>query len=298
VNLPSYSADFTAINDEAIRHDVARTESFGYASTLLATEVAITPEENARITALAREVTSPDFGLFFHAAFNTLEENIAAMRLAEKAGADRVLLSFPTAFWPTSEDEIFEYTKAFCEATDLAVMIFPIPLWQFERVHPAGMQVSLIRRMLDALPNVVAIKYSTDRPDYIRLTELAGHKIHVSNPSEEEWLDNIIELNWKLYLCSTPPFLLQTKNDQRMNEYTRLAFAGDHAAARQVRDSLEPVRQAFKASKPKGKPQAHAKCWQELLGQHGGLVRRPLLQLTDAERAQVATAFAQSGLKR
>ena len=48
------------------------------------------------------------------------------------------------------------------------------------------------------LPSVVAIKYSTDRPDYIRLTELAGHKIHVSNPSEEEWLDNIIELNWKL----------------------------------------------------------------------------------------------------
>jgi hypothetical protein len=27
-------------------------------------------------------------------------------------------------------------------------------------------------------------------------------------------------------------------------------------------------------------------------------VRRPLLQLTDAERANVATAFAQSGLKR
>jgi len=27
-------------------------------------------------------------------------------------------------------------------------------------------------------------------------------------------------------------------------------------------------------------------------------VRRPLLQLTDAERAQVATSFAQSGLKR
>jgi 4-hydroxy-tetrahydrodipicolinate synthase len=47
VNLPSYSADFTAINDEAIRHDVARTESFGYASTLLATEVAITPRERA-----------------------------------------------------------------------------------------------------------------------------------------------------------------------------------------------------------------------------------------------------------
>ena len=25
--------------------------------------------------------------------------------------------------------------------------------------------------------------------------------------SEEEWLDNIVDLGWRLYLCSTPPFL-------------------------------------------------------------------------------------------
>jgi 4-hydroxy-tetrahydrodipicolinate synthase len=194
-------------------------------------------------------------------------------------------------FGADTDETIFEYYRYLSEQVNLGMAMWNHPDCGYT------MSPELCNRIAD-LPNVVAIKYSTDRPDYIRLTELAGHKIHVSNPSEEEWLDNIIELNWKLYLCSTPPFLLQTKNDQRMNEYTRLAFAGEHAAARQVRDSLEPVRQAFKASKPKGKPQAHAKCWQEHLGQHGGQVRRPLLQLTDAERAQVATAFAQSGLKR
>jgi 4-hydroxy-tetrahydrodipicolinate synthase len=147
------------------------------------------------------------------------------------------------------------------------------------------------------LPNVVAIKYSTDRARYKRLTDMVGDKIHVSNPDEPDWLDNIIELGWKLYLCSTPPFLLQSKVDQRMNEYTQLAFAGKFEEARQVRDSLNPVRDAIKHSKPKGKPQAHGKYWQELLGQHGGPVRRPLLQLTEAEREATRQAFAQCGLR-
>jgi 4-hydroxy-tetrahydrodipicolinate synthase len=147
------------------------------------------------------------------------------------------------------------------------------------------------------LPNIVAIKYSVDRARYTRLTELAGDKILVSTASEEEWLDNIIDLNWRLYLCSTPPFLLQTAVDQRINEYTRLAFAGQHAEARALRDSLEPARAAFRAARPSGTPQAYTKYWMELLGQVGGPVRRPLLNLSDAEKAATREAFARSGLK-
>ena len=147
------------------------------------------------------------------------------------------------------------------------------------------------------LPNIVAIKYSVDRALYKRLTEMAGDKIIVSTASEEEWLDNVIELGWRLYLCSTPPFLLQTAVDQRINGYTQLAFDGKHAEARAMRDSLNPARQAFKQSRPKGKPQAHSKYWMELLGQTGGPVRRPLLQLTEAEKQATREALARSGLR-
>jgi 4-hydroxy-tetrahydrodipicolinate synthase len=82
-----------------------------------------------------------------------------------------------------------------------------------------------------------------------------------------------------------------------MNEYTRLAFEGDFKGAKRVSDSLEHVRKAFKQSKPKGKPQAHAKYWQELLGQRGGNVRRPLLQLTREEKEIIKAAFDNCGLK-
>ena len=79
------------------------------------------------------------------------------------------------------------------------------------------------------LPNIVAIKYSVPREMYARLTRLAGDKLIVSTASEEEWFDNIVELGWRLYLCSSPPYLFQTKADRRMREYTDLAFAGEVA---------------------------------------------------------------------
>jgi 4-hydroxy-tetrahydrodipicolinate synthase len=212
-------------------------------------------------------------------------------RHSRHVGADYVIVHSPVLHFGADTDEtIYEYYRYLSEQLDIG-----IAMWN----HPdCGyvMSPELCARIAE-LPNIVAIKYSTDRARYTRLTELVGDKIHVSNPDEPEWLDNIIELGWKLYLCSTPPYMLQTQADQRMNEYTRLAFAGEHEQARKVRDSLEPVRQAIRASKPKGKPQAHAKAWQNLLGQQGGQVRRPLINLTEAELAATRQAFEGCGLR-
>ncbi len=83
-----------------------------------------------------------------------------------------------------------------------------------------------------------------------------------------------------------------------MRDYTDLAMRGETARARAVRDSLDPVRAAFKRSRPGGKPQAHAKYWQDLLGQTGGEVRRPMLQLTDSEKAATRAAFEACGLSQ
>ena len=57
--------------------------------------------------------------------------------------------------------------------------------------------------------------------------KIQGDKLIVSSASEAEWLDNIIELGWKVYLCSAPPLLYQTAGDRRIREYSDLAWAGD-----------------------------------------------------------------------
>lgn len=82
-----------------------------------------------------------------------------------------------------------------------------------------------------------------------------------------------------------------------MHDYTEAAFAGRIDEARRLSASLDPVRAALKGTRPAEKPHAHQKYWQELLGQAGGPVRRPLLDLSEQERAATRAAFESCGLK-
>ena len=82
-----------------------------------------------------------------------------------------------------------------------------------------------------------------------------------------------------------------------MREYTDLAFAGEVGArqggARQPQSGARGVPQARGRRR---NPHAHSKYWQELLGQVGGAVRRPLLELTEAEKDATRRAFETCGL--
>jgi len=210
---------------------------------------------------------------------------------AEECGADFIVVHAPVLHFLHERDEtLVEYYRHISERTRLG-----IALWS----HPDSgylMNPDLCLRLAE-IPSVVAIKYSVPREMYAELSRRAGDTLLVSTASEEEWLDNILELGWRLYLCSSPPALLQTAVDTRMREYTDLAFAARAAEARWVFDSRAPVQQAIRATKPGGKPPAHTKYWMELLGQAGGPVRRPMLNLTEAERAATRAAFASCGLK-
>jgi len=247
-------------------------------------------DERKRTFELAVEEADGRCGVITSCSDTNLDVVLDLARHSEAIGADYIVVHSPVLhFAHDTEATVYEYYRYISEQTNVG-----IALWN----HPdCGylMSPELCARIAE-LPNIVAIKYSVDRAMYKRLTEIAGDKILVSTASEEEWLDNIIELGWQLYLCSTPPFLLQTAVDQRINEYTQLAFAGKHAEARAVRDSLNPARQAFKDARPRGTPQAYTKYWMELLGQVGGPVRRPLLGLTEQEKALTREAFARSGL--
>jgi 4-hydroxy-tetrahydrodipicolinate synthase len=210
---------------------------------------------------------------------------------AEAIGADYIVVHAPVLHFFKSQDEtLYEYYRYISEKVNIG-----IAMWS----HPDSgylMTPETCARLAE-LPNIVAIKYSVPRDMYVKLTHMVGDKMIVSTASEAEWFDNIVELGWKLYLCSNPPYLMQTARDLRMREYTDLAFRGEIAKARVIRDSLEPVRRALRDTRPPEKPNAHAKYWQDLLGQAGGPVRRPLLGLTEEEKKITAAAFKNCGIK-
>ena len=253
-------------------------------------------EERKRIMEIAveeaqRDVTGKRAGTILSCSDQNMDVVLNLAKYAQGLGADYIVVHAPILHFTTNQDEtLLEYYTYIAEQVEIG-----IAMWS----HPDSgylMSPDLCNRIAD-LPNIVAIKYSVPREMYSELTRLAGDKLIVSTASEDEWFDNIVELGWRLYLCSPPPYLLQTAADKRMRAYTDLAFAGEIAKAKEVRDSLNPVREAFRSTKPGGKPPAHGKYWQELLGQVGGPVRRPMLNLTEEEKAFTKAAFENCGLE-
>jgi 4-hydroxy-tetrahydrodipicolinate synthase len=248
------------------------------------------PERKRSIEIVVDEV-GKQAGVIASCSDQNMDIVIELAQHAQAVGAPYIVVHAPVLHFLQKQDEtLYQYYKTISEKVDIG-----IAMWSHE---DSGylMSPELCARIAE-LPNIVAIKYSVPREMYVKLTRLVGDKIAVSTASEEEWLDNIVELGWRLYLCSSPPYLFQTKLDRRMREYTDLAFAGEVAKARAVRDSLDPVRQAFKRTRPAEKPPSHSKYWQELLGQVGGPVRPPMLDLNEAEKTATRRAFESCGLK-
>lgn len=251
---------------------------------------AMSVDERKRLFDLAVSAADGRAQTIMSCSDQNMDVVIDLARHAQASGADYIVVHAPMLHFFKAQDEtLLRYYQTIAAKVDIG-----IALWS----HPDSgylMSPALCNRLAD-LETVVAIKYSVPRPMYADLSRLAGDRMIVSTASEEEWLDNILELNWRLYLCSSPPYLLQTARDRRMRAYTDLAFAGRAAEARALRDSLDPVRAALRDTRPAEKPQAHQKYWQDLLGQTGGHVRAPLLPLTDDEKRATRAAFETCGL--
>ena len=294
--LTPFTPGSLAIDEPAVRSNFRHwIEDLGIEGFFVAGKqgefFSMTLEERKRIFEITLEETQGKAGSIMSCSDQNMETVIELAKHAEKIGATSIVVHAPVLHFTHRQDEtLYQYYKTISEEVGLA-----IALWS----HPDSgylMSPELCARIAE-LPNIVAIKYSVPREMYVRLTEMAGDKIIVSTSSEEEWFDNIVELDWRLYLCSSPPYLLQTKVDRRMRDYTDLAFAGKVAEAKVIRDSLDPVRKALSSTRPPEKPHAHPKYWQELLGQAGGPVRRPMLDLTEAEKARTRAAFEACGLQ-
>lgn len=290
-----FREDFS-FDEEGLRRNIRHwIDDLGIAGVFIAGKqgefFSMSMEERKRNFEIAMEETCGRAGAILSCSDQNFDNVVELARHAEAVGADYIVVHAPILHFITDRDDtVYNYYKELCDRVDIG-----IAMWS----HPDSgylMSPQLCARAAE-LPNVVAIKYSAPRPMYAELTRLAGDRLIVSTASEAEWFDNIVELGWRLYLCSSPPYLLQTRNDRRMHEYTELAFRGEVDEARRVRDSLNPVREALETTRPGGKPQAHQKYWQELLGQVGGPARPPLLQLTEQEKERTKAAFETCGLK-
>lgn len=298
VVIPSFTQDLRDISEKGIRHDVNRVVELGFTGTLLVGELNITPDEYQRFTEIAADEAQGRLSLIFHASFNTLEENIAAARRAHAAGARLALLSYPSCFYPTSLQDIFDYTKAFCDATDLGVILFPMTHWGFERLHSASIPVDMLVALTDACPNVVSVKAEGGFPSiagFAHVWNRLAERVLVTMPIIQEAiaLANLVPLrviatsNTEYYGDTAPRMLALAqagKSDEAMDLLWQIAPAW------RANGGVAPVPHAHSVNRAAWKYQA----W--LAGFNGGPVRTPSNRLHGNEMRAFRKALVDSDL--
>jgi 4-hydroxy-tetrahydrodipicolinate synthase len=300
VVIPSYTLDLKRLNEKGIRHDIRKEIEYGFWGTLLVAEVAITLPEYRQFFQWAHDEAGGRLVLIHHALFNTLEENIEAVKIAEEEGAELVLLGYPTNFYATTTQQIYDYTKAFCDATRLGVILFPVPHWGFERVHPAGMDPELIKRMVADIPNIVCIKAESGMPTpagFVQTWRNHAHEVLVTCPVEADALPfaGLVPLqfmgtsNYEFY-GGMIPRMFNLVRDGKFDEMMKLYW------------QIHPARTAYRsiAATYMGAGVIHRMVWKYqawLQGFNGGPLRQPTMKIRDVHMRQLREALKRCGLE-
>lgn len=297
---PCFSGDLKRLNEKGIRHDVRLEMELGFAGTLLVSEVNVTVQEYGQFFEWANDEAKGRLLLIHHASFNDLEENIAAVRQAERHGGELILLSYPANMYAETPQDIYDYTKAFCDATSLAVMLFPVPLWGFDRVHEADIEVKLLRKIIDDCPNVAAIKAEGGMPSFMHWVEchrLFGREVVVSNPLEKDMipLAQLAPVRFSAtsnteYFGPIIPRIFKLLQEGSFDEASRLYWQTNPARRANAASSAYMTQTLF----------IHRMMWKYegwLNGFNGGPLRRPTMRLNDAMMKMLRSALVQSGIK-
>ncbi|SCW94405.1 4-hydroxy-tetrahydrodipicolinate synthase [Sphingobium faniae] len=298
VTLPTMTSDFKRLNERAIRHDVELAIEQGFTGSLACSEVANSLEDYRQLCELMVDQARGRLMTVHHAVFNTLEDNIEALRIAEEAGAELVLLGYPPYFYPQSLEEVCTYTKAFCDATKLAVMLFPIPTWGFQRLDPADMPIALIRRLIDECPNIVAIKAEGGMPYIMSSVEVhqAFHKeVVISFPVEYDMvpLAQLIPVPYcgTNYSSYFGPWLPRVH---------ALLQAGRYAEATAEWYKADPARKAAQAAPMSASGLINRMLWKYqgwLQGYNGGPLRHPTARIYAKDMTALRRGLELSGLE-
>jgi 4-hydroxy-tetrahydrodipicolinate synthase len=302
VIIPSFTNDLRGINEAAVRHDVRKQVEHGFTGALLVSEVTITQPEYREFCEIAADEAAGRQLFVHHSSWSDYETAVTGLRIAEETGAELVLLSYPPNFYPLTENDLYDYTRAICDATSLGVMLFPVGLWGFsDRIHPSDIPVAVIRRLIDDCPNVVAIKAEGGYPSTFMGTVEAwrrfGEEVVISCPIEGHLIP----------LAQLMPIQVSATSDtEYYGPMIPRIFAhlevGEFDVATELFWQAHPARKAKDALGPElhGTGFLNRQAWKFqawLQGYNGGPLRAPTLRIHDRQMNALRAGLKKSGLE-
>lgn len=299
VTLPSFSADFSALNAAGIAHDVHRAADLGFWGTLIASECGTTVEEYIEFLELAADAAPRDFRLVAHLSFDTVEQSLRVAGVAEQLGVEAGLLSYPPSFVPASAQDIVDHTAHVAERTDLALVLFGVMTWGFKALHPSGFPPLALQQMAQ-LETVAAVKFEAGGSAMITAFADAHRRCSpyaiVENPMEQQ-VPGLMAAYDDIRWVGTSGY--EAFGD-RVPRVIDAVLDGDWDAAMELFWSYQPAREAKGAFHATfgGANLIHRVGWKYLgwlQGFNGGLLRMPQMRLTRGQMKGLRAGLAASG---
>ncbi len=298
VTMPSFTEDFSGLNEAAIAHDVQLAAEHGYWGTLVASESGTTLDEYKRFLEVAAEAAPGDFRIVAHLSFSTVEESLQAAEVAEGIGAEAALLAYPPSFRPRSSADIVEHTKYVADRTDLALILFGVPTWGFKALHPAGFPMDALEEMA-RLETAAALKYEGGGGAVFSALDEVYHRC-----SDQVLVYHPYELHIPALVRNYGTRWMGTSGYESLRDrpvkVLEAAGGGDFDKAMEIFWSCQPAREAkgaFHATFP-GANLIHRVGWKYLAWMHGyngGLLRMPQMRLNPGQMKSLRAGLEASG---
>ena len=299
--MPTFTGDLAELNETAIRHDVDHEKRLGMKGILVVAEGGTTAAEYRRLLDICLAEAGDDLITIAQLSAPTFAGMLDTLAYAQAAGVDLVLPSYPLTYHPRSMDDIAEDTRRIIDATTLGVILFAIDQWNFARLHPAAFPVSLLERLVDACPNLAAIKNEVGLPyagGLADVFEKFGHTVVVTDP---------MEYNAPIWIRNYGMRFLGTSNYECMGDAVprMLELLSEPATWDQGMElywQMSPVRKANSAvcgaitAVTSMVPRMIWKYQGWLLGFNGGPLRQPQARISAAQMTQLRTAATTAGL--
>lgn len=298
--FPSFTPDLRQLDEDGIRWDVQMSIKHGFTSTLVTTETGLTFEEAKRLLAIVADEAKGKINVSTTVLFDSFEENIEFLKHAEKVGAHCAMIGYPTTFYPHSEDEIFEATKAMCDASNLAIMAYATHKYNFERLHCSGFPLGLLRRIAE-IDSVVAFKAAILEPGFLyEIFNRCGDLVLVQCPWDR-WLPILISQYHQQCMGAGAYEAFQSPEKPYLTKMFDLMLKGQWDEAMDIYWMLTPARLVFeKQFMPTQQigtyhwPQQ--KYYQWLVGGNGGWTRQPSMKLYQHDMEESKNALRAIGI--
>ena len=234
--------------------------------------------ENVRFS---KERAAGRVRLIFGSGSNCTAHAVEASRKAQKLGADGLLVVTPY-YNKCTQNGLYEYYKAVCEAVDIPVICYNVPPRTGVNIQPATMG------RIAEIPNVAGIKEACGNMEQIMHTarEVRG-KCELYSGDDH--------LNLPMLAIGAAGLISVVSNalPRQMKQLYEYMAAGEFEKAYILQDQLLPFTDLmFCEVNP-----IPVKAAADMLGLSGGVPRAPLTELEEAHKAAVRDSLRALGYR-